>query len=224
METDQRTYLPWDKDKEAYGDAIFDERSKRIFHAPARENYVLQDDLYGKICEKIMFTNWDDKQYRTYYSTDRLNEIYFWGHEKNIILKVDKANCKIKTYKTKYNSPGIFFFPIWSEDVEALGFGSNCIIKYDEKKDLFSNIDLSINFDDFFYELKNKKVRMTDVIKFNYSDILREEISKQLCWFILLLEKTNKEVNYCEENKGNMIYQRIKELNVNSSSKRYLKL
>ena len=65
---------------------------------------------------------------------------------------------------------------------------------------------------------------MTSVIKFNYSDILREEISKQLCWFILLLEKTNKEVNYCEENKGNMIYQRIKELNVNSSSKRYLKL
>lgn len=203
LETDERHYLPWNEKKESFGDVVYDEKTEKLFYAPARSNYINVSEWHNGICKKIKIGDWDDKEYKTYYTTNSIQEIFFWGHEKDIVVKIDKGNCEIKIYKIQYKSSGHFFSPISSEDVEALVFDGNCVIRYDADKKAFVCIYMTTTVSDFFYD----NFRNFERNWLNESNILSFEQ-----FLNSALKKNEKKVNLEKRNLGKEIYKMISSL------------
>lgn len=211
LETNEREFLLWNEKEEDYGDVIYDKKSGFLFHAPARANDIMVDNLEGSICKKIRFAEWNDRKYRTYYSTNTEKNIFFWGHGKDIVIKINKEKCSFQLYNITQDFPGNYFFPISSNSVEAIVVGSNCIIKYDTLKDKFRAIYISTNIDDLLREIKLAGIEFADVLDgFSKEKVIENELIG-VRQFALYMSETKKAKNYRGKEKiGSRIYNSIK--------------
>ncbi len=208
LKTDQQSLLPWKEDKEAFGDVIYDKKAGQLFYAPARKDYIRVYDFQEKSYKNIRVGNWDDNECRTYYATDYKREIFFWGHEKNIVVKFNKDTYQYTVYQISHNSAGTYFFPVCPDGIEALVFGGNCIIRYDTENDSFKNMYFSTKVADFFEEIDKSDVNLGDIMGYE-GDYLQESISLELCGIIPFILRNKKEEMNCKDNIGNDIYRSI---------------
>lgn len=210
LETDERDYIDWYGGKEVIRDTIYDQKMGYLVHSSAKDNYILVDDFYGNIYKKIYFGNWDDNEYKICYVSRDGRNYFFWGHEKNIVLKVNIDNFETKIYSIEYNSLGIYFFPISSNDIEALVFEGNCIIKYDKENDTFLNIYMSTTSEKFIEEIENSDNRLGDVVGIFKDDFFEENNKLEIRHLIFyILHKKSLNCNRNKTNIGRKIYKRL---------------
>lgn len=192
LKTNERVYLPWNKKPGAFRDAIYNQRSGCLFHSPANDNYILVDDLLGRQHKYIKCGDWKDWKYRTCYASESKNELFFWGHEKDIVIKINKNDYKVTVYQIDHKSAGIYFFPIESDDIEALVFEGNCIIRYDKEKDIFFNIYISTTWRDFIREIKQSDVGFEDIMEPYKNAVTMENNKMKLPQFIFYASDIKK--------------------------------
>lgn len=206
LKTDSRNFLPWRKKREDFRDAVYDEKKGVLFYSPAKENCILIEDLYGKLYKKIKVFNWDDEEYRTCFFSENVQNIFFWGHEKNIVVKINRNDYKVKSYYIKNESAGIYFFPIESENIEALVFEGNCIIKYDEKKDRFLVKHLSTTLKKFICEIGRSDASFFDIVGMYKDDNFKEDNKFEL-QHLIFYTSPKKRLNHARKiNIGSKIY------------------
>lgn len=207
LKTDERNYLSWYGGKGVIRDTIYDKKTGYLFHSSATDNYILIDDFYGNIYKKINFGNWNDKEYKICYASRSGLNLFFWGHEKNIIVKINVDNFKTKIYSVEHNSVGIYFFPISSNDIEALVFEGNCIIKYDKEKDKFLKIYMSTTSEKLIEEIENSDVTLGNVIEPSKKDIIKEDNQFELQLLIFYASYKKMLKPYHKKNSiGSKIY------------------
>lgn len=138
---------------ESFGDAVYDEVSEKIFHAPALENYVLVDDVHGKISEtKILNFPTNDAGYHTFYSSLCNGEILFWGMKG--VISINSKKHYIHYSQIREDTDGVILFPIDSSSKEAFVYEGNKIWKYDDSKERYIAIEISIKFEDFLNQIE----------------------------------------------------------------------
>lgn len=164
LKTDERIYRPWKEEREAFGDAVYDESFGQLFHVPARENYIRVDSLHGEAPKKVKFGDWNDREYKTYYATESEREFFFWGNKRDIVLKIDKENCSVKQYQLSCGLSENCYFPICSDSVEALVFDGNCIIRYDSEKDIFNFIYIDITYEIILHEIEMSGINIKNIM------------------------------------------------------------
>lgn len=204
LKTNQRADLPSRLGEENFGDVVYNKKNRCLFHAPAKDNYILIDNLNGNICKKIRLDYWNDRKCKTFYSTEVMNDIFFWGHEKNVVLKIDKNDNSMKKYiiNSKYSNK--YFYPICSDDIEALVYNGNCIIKYNKDKDDFTYLYLTTTFDELMREMQTQNIDFMEIIE--KKSLIENDIYNLI--YILSCE-LNIKVEEKGKNIGNSIYYNI---------------
>lgn len=207
LKTNKRVKLPQPEEEESFGDVVYDEKSGCLFHAPGKKNYILIDNLSGKERKLIKLDYWDDKKYKTYYSTQKLYNIFFWGYEKNVVIKINKNDNNIKVYTITPKHLMKYFYPIYSNDIEALVYGRNCIIKYNADRDDFSYLYITISPDTL---IQAQKAQNTNLIRIDQQKIMQENVVSNLIYFLLyILGITHIRNDEIEKNIGSQIYNKI---------------
>lgn len=161
----------WNGD-ENFGDAVLDKVSKKIFHAPALKNYVLVDDIHGKVLEKkVLKCPTNDAGHHSFYSSFCNEEILFWGVKGVVAINPQNNN----TYYTQIreDSDGIILIPIDSFPREAFVYGGNKIYEYENSEKVYTAIEITIAFEDFLAQIEKANKSIHDLYK--YMDYYCEE-------------------------------------------------
>lgn len=204
LETNGRVELPQLDEEGSFGDVVYDKKSECLFHTPAKKDYILVNNLNKKLTKKIKFDGWGDKTYKTFYSSDTTDNIFFWGHEKNIVIKLNKNDKSMKVYSISPQYSKKYFYPIYSDGVEALVYGGNCIIKYNADKDEFSYLYINITFDTLIQAIKAQNPNFN---KIENVEILYENDVRGLMYFLFFTSNiATKNIYEIKENVGNQIY------------------
>lgn len=205
--TNEQMKLHLTEREENFGEVIYDKKTEHLFHAPAKQNYILIDSLKDKTCKKIGLDFENDGNYKTFYASEKRDDIFFWGHEKNIVLKMNKNDNKVKIYPIILDSTKKNLFPICSEDIEALIYNDNCIVRYNIKKDKFSYLYINIVFEELMQAIKSQEKKFIKKEKVYFGS---ENETQSLIFFLyyMLCDARDKE-NKIKENIGSQIYNNI---------------
>lgn len=207
LETNERVKLSRTEDEESFGNVLYDKITGHLFHSPAKQNYLLIDCLDGKVYKKIRFSCWNDNKYKTFYATDGIDNIFFWGHERNVILKINKKDNSVKIYPITFQDACKNFFPICSSEIEALVYDGSTIVKYNTEEDKLIYLDINITFDVLIQAIKAQGM---DFMKIGRGRILYENEDWSLNYFLTCtLNNIKINVNEPKKNTGNRIYNTI---------------
>lgn len=207
--TDEQFILPWENGQEAFGDVIYDKECNQLFFAPACNDHILIYNLQEQFGKKIKLKDWNGRGYKTYYSTECERELFFWGHEKNIVIKINKDDYSVKIYNIFHESTGFHYTPISSSNIEALLFDSNCIIRYEKKSDKFEKKYMYTNVKDLLDEIEESNVNLSDVIQGYEGEIFKETIGNGLKKIMICMSRDRKNELLYMINRGKRIYKYI---------------
>lgn len=138
---------------ENFGDAVYDKVSGNIFHAPARKNYVLIDNLFGKIVDKKVLNIPVNKAgYHSFFSSYYNEDILFWGV--NGYIKIKPKEHSIHYIQIREDSDGEILVPIDFLSKESFVFGGNEIFEYDSIQKKYISIEITITFEELITQIK----------------------------------------------------------------------
>lgn len=163
--------------------------------------------MKDKICRKISLDYWNDEKFKTFYSTEKTDEIFFWGYEKNIVLKVNKNDLSVKIYKVNPRYSPKYFYPICSNDIEAVVYDGNCIIRYNIDKDEFSYLYITMSVESLIQEIKTQNIDFMGIEK---NKILYENENWNLIHYLFYKRGIGEiKNNGTKKYVGNQIYKII---------------
>lgn len=202
LDSGELGYEEW-KNNENYGDAAYDITSGNIFHAPARNNHVLIDDIHGNELEKeTLKLPSNDAGYHSFYSSFYGEEILFWGTKG--VISVNPREHNIQYFQIREDIDEIILFPIDFPAKEAFEFGGNKIFRYDDTHNKYISINVTIMFEELMKQLRKLGKDFYDIHKYTEFDCEEENDPLTLNSFIYLIKSnllTKCKQNYIKEYK-----------------------
>lgn len=178
-----------------YGDAVYDKVSGYIYHAPARKNHILIDDIHGKILEKkIMDLPSGKGGYHTFYSSFYNNEILFWG-VKGVISIIPKKQ-DIHYSQITEDTDGVILVPVDSSEKEAFVYGGNKIFQYDVVQERYITIDVTISYKELITQIEKTGKKFFDLYRYPEHGCEIENDPLSLNDFIYYLIQSNIPMNH----------------------------
>lgn len=195
LSSKELNYEEWDGN-EKYGDAIYDKISGNIFHAPAKEDHVLIEDIQGELVEKVSIFSSNNEECHTFYSSCYNGEILFWAVQ-GVQGERGVISFKVREHDIRYYQINVkeMLIPIDSPDKEAFTFGGNKIFYYDEIQKEYIDINIEITFGEFLNQLKKAGKNFYDIYKYMEHEYEIENDPLTLNTFIYLAQSNSSTNN-----------------------------
>lgn len=196
--SEKLNYEKWEN-YETYGDAIYDEKTGNIYHAPARGNHVLIDDVNGNIVEKRnMNSPLNAAGYHTFYSSSYEDEILFWGVKG--VITINSQKQEIVYSQIREEDDGVILVPVACSK-EAYVFGGNQILQYNDIQKKYTSIKLVITLKALMTQIGKAGKRFCDLYRYTEHDFETENVPVSLNGFIYMMKYNliTKDINYLEK-------------------------